>query len=111
MSMTEDQGATRTVGAVLAEGLARAGVKIAFTVPGESVLGLLEGLAANQIRVVAARHEGVGGLHGRGRGAADRPAGRCASRARTGRIQSGDRAARRPGRLGAGRGDRGPGPP
>src|ERR1700690_4490040 len=58
MSMTEDQGATSTVGSVLAEGLARAGVKIAFTVPGESVLGLLEGLTANRIRVVAARHEG-----------------------------------------------------
>ncbi|MGZ6315054.1 MAG: thiamine pyrophosphate-binding protein, partial [Candidatus Limnocylindrales bacterium] len=58
MSTTEDQGATRTVGSVLAEGLARAGVKIAFTVPGESVLGLLDGLAANHIRVVAARHEG-----------------------------------------------------
>ena len=58
MSMAEDQGATRTVGTVLAEGLARAGVKIAFTVPGESVLGLLEGLAANRVRVVAARHEG-----------------------------------------------------
>ncbi len=58
MSMTEGQDATTTVGSVLAEGLARAGVKIAFTVPGESVLGLLEGLAANHIRVVAARHEG-----------------------------------------------------
>ncbi len=59
MSLTENQGATTTVGAALAEGLARAGVKIAFTVPGESVLGLLEGLAANHIRVVAARHEGA----------------------------------------------------
>ncbi len=59
MSMTEDQGATVTVGYVLAEGLARAGVRIAFTVPGESVLGLLEGLAANRVRVVAARHEGA----------------------------------------------------
>jgi acetolactate synthase-1/2/3 large subunit len=59
MSMTEDQGATGTVGYVLAEGLARAGVRIAFTVPGESVLGLLEGLAANRVRVVAARHEGA----------------------------------------------------
>ena len=58
MSTTENQGATTTVGAALAQGLARAGVKIAFTVPGESVLGLLEGLAANRIRVVAARHEG-----------------------------------------------------
>jgi acetolactate synthase-1/2/3 large subunit len=59
MSMTENQGATTTVGAALAEGLARAGVKIAFTVAGESVLGLIEGLAANRIRVVAARHEGA----------------------------------------------------
>ena len=58
MSTTEDQDATTTVGAALAEGLARAGVKIAFTVPGESVLGLIEGLAANRIRVVATRHEG-----------------------------------------------------
>ena len=59
MSLTLNQGATTTVGAALAEGLARAGVKIAFTVPGESVLGLLEGLAANRIRVVATRHEGA----------------------------------------------------
>jgi acetolactate synthase-1/2/3 large subunit len=58
MSISEAPGATVTVGAALAEGLARAGVKIAFTVPGESVLGLLEGLAARRIRVVAARHEG-----------------------------------------------------
>ena len=58
MSMTENQGATTTVGAALAEGLARAGVRIAFTVPGESVMGLLEGFAANRIRVVATRHEG-----------------------------------------------------
>jgi acetolactate synthase-1/2/3 large subunit len=57
MSMTESQSTTTTVGAVLAEGLARAGVKIAFTVPGESVLSLLDGLAANHIRVVAARNE------------------------------------------------------
>jgi acetolactate synthase-1/2/3 large subunit len=54
---TENQAATITVGAALAQGLARAGVKIAFTVPGESVLGLMEGLAANRIRVVATRHE------------------------------------------------------
>ena len=58
MTTSEDQGATIKVGAALAEALSRAGVKIAFTVPGESVLGLIEGLAANHIRVVAARHEG-----------------------------------------------------
>src|SRR5450759_3089496 len=58
MTTSEDQGATTKVGAALADRLARAGVKIAFTVPGESVLGLIEGLAANHIRVVTARHEG-----------------------------------------------------
>ncbi|MFI5258044.1 MAG: thiamine pyrophosphate-binding protein [Candidatus Limnocylindrales bacterium] len=58
MSIDETGAATITVGEALAAGLARAGVKIAFTVPGESVLGLLEGLAANRIRVVATRHEG-----------------------------------------------------
>jgi acetolactate synthase-1/2/3 large subunit len=58
MSTSENQGATTTVGAALAGSLARAGVKIAFTVPGESVLGLLDGLAANHVRVVTARHEG-----------------------------------------------------
>jgi acetolactate synthase-1/2/3 large subunit len=59
MSMNEGQGATVTVGAALAEVLARAGVKIAFTVPGESLLGLLDGLAAHRVRIVAARHEGA----------------------------------------------------
>ncbi len=59
MSMSADQGATVTVGAALAEALARSGVKIAFTVPGESLLGLLDGLAANRIRIVTTRHEGA----------------------------------------------------
>jgi acetolactate synthase-1/2/3 large subunit len=59
MSTSENQGATITVGAALAEGLARAGVKIAFIVPGESVLGLTECLEANHIRVVVTRHEGA----------------------------------------------------
>ncbi len=58
MSIDETGAATITVGGALAAGLAHAGVKIAFTVPGESVLGLLEGLAANHIRVVATRHDG-----------------------------------------------------
>jgi acetolactate synthase-1/2/3 large subunit len=59
MSVTEGQGATVTVGMALAEALARAGVKIAFTVPGESLLGLLDGLNSQKIRIVAARHEGA----------------------------------------------------
>jgi acetolactate synthase-1/2/3 large subunit len=58
MSMSADQSATVTVGAALAEALARSGVKIAFTVPGESLLGLFDGLVANRIRIVTARHEG-----------------------------------------------------
>jgi acetolactate synthase-1/2/3 large subunit len=59
MSMTESQGATTTVGAALAEALSRAGVKIAFTVPGESLLGLLEGLHEQHIRIITTRHEGA----------------------------------------------------
>jgi acetolactate synthase-1/2/3 large subunit len=48
----------------MAETLARSGVKVAFTVPGESVLGLLESLGQNRIRVVAARHEGAASFMG-----------------------------------------------
>jgi acetolactate synthase-1/2/3 large subunit len=47
-----------TVAALLANGLARAGVKWAFTVPGESFLGLLDALPEAGIAVVATRHEG-----------------------------------------------------
>jgi acetolactate synthase-1/2/3 large subunit len=59
MSLNEGQSGTVTVGDALAETLARAGVKIAFTVPGESLLGLLEGLTAHKIRIVTTRHEGA----------------------------------------------------
>jgi acetolactate synthase-1/2/3 large subunit len=59
MSMSEGRRATVTVGDALAEALARAGVKIAFTVPGESLLGLLDGLVEHRIRIVTARHEGA----------------------------------------------------
>ncbi|HEX5824444.1 MAG TPA: thiamine pyrophosphate-dependent enzyme, partial [Candidatus Limnocylindrales bacterium] len=48
----------RTVGRFIADALRAAGVRFAFTVPGESFLGLLEGLQAAGIRVVATRHEG-----------------------------------------------------
>ncbi len=47
-----------TVGRLIADGLATAGVRWAFTVPGESFLGLLDALPAAGIEVVAARHEG-----------------------------------------------------
>jgi acetolactate synthase-1/2/3 large subunit len=47
------------VGRMVAEALRRAGVRWAFTVPGESFLGLLDGLQAAGINVVATRHEGA----------------------------------------------------
>jgi acetolactate synthase-1/2/3 large subunit len=59
MSTTEGQGTTITVGSALAASLARSGVKIAFTVPSESILGIIDGLAAHGVRVVATRHEGA----------------------------------------------------
>ena len=48
-----------TVGRMFADAIRRAGVRWAFTVPGESFLGLLEGLEAVGITVVATRHEGA----------------------------------------------------
>ena len=55
---TEPTG-PRTVGRFIADALRAAGVRYAFTVPGESFLGLLEGLRDAGIRVVATRHEGA----------------------------------------------------
>jgi len=48
----------RTVGRFIADALRTAGVRYAFTVPGESFLGLLDAFEAAGIRVIAARHEG-----------------------------------------------------
>jgi len=48
-----------TVGRMIADALRRAGVRWAFTVPGESFLGLLDGLEGAGINVVATRHEGA----------------------------------------------------
>ena len=48
-----------SVGRMIADALRRAGVRWAFTVPGESFLGLLEGFEAAGINVVATRHEGA----------------------------------------------------
>ena len=47
-----------TVGRLIANSLAEAGVSWAFTVPGESVLGVLDALPRAGVRVVATRHEG-----------------------------------------------------
>jgi acetolactate synthase-1/2/3 large subunit len=54
-----EPGAPVTVGRFVADALRAVGVRYAFTVPGESFLGLLEGLDAAGIRVVATRHEGA----------------------------------------------------
>ncbi len=48
-----------TVGRMIADALRRAGVRWAFTVPGESFLGLIDGLEGAGIHVVATRHEGA----------------------------------------------------
>ena len=50
--------APRTVGRLIADALRSAGVEVAFTVPGESFLGLLDALPEAGIRVVTTRHEG-----------------------------------------------------
>ena len=51
-------GTPRTAGRLVADALAAAGVRVAYTVPGESFLPLLDGLVGAGIRVVATRHEG-----------------------------------------------------
>jgi acetolactate synthase I/II/III large subunit len=48
-----------TVGRAIADALRAAGVRYAFTVPGESFLGLLDTFEAAGIRVIATRHEGA----------------------------------------------------
>jgi acetolactate synthase-1/2/3 large subunit len=48
----------RTVGQLIARSLADAGVEWAFTVPGESFLGVLDALPGAGIKVIATRHEG-----------------------------------------------------
>ena len=49
----------RTVGRFIADALRSAGVRYAFTVPGESFLGLLDAFEGAGIRVIATRHEGA----------------------------------------------------
>ena len=49
----------RTVGRYIADVLRAAGVRYAFTVPGESFLGLLDAFEGAGIRVIATRHEGA----------------------------------------------------
>ena len=49
----------RPVGRFIADALRAAGVRYAFTVPGESFLGLLDAFEGAGIRVIATRHEGA----------------------------------------------------
>ncbi|HEY4190613.1 MAG TPA: thiamine pyrophosphate-dependent enzyme [Candidatus Limnocylindrales bacterium] len=53
-----EPAAPTTVAELIAATLRAAGVRIAFTVPGESFLPVLDALQAAGIRVVATRHEG-----------------------------------------------------
>jgi acetolactate synthase I/II/III large subunit len=55
---TSEAAGPRSVGRLIADALRAAGVRYAFTVPGESFLGLLQELEGAGIRVVATRHEG-----------------------------------------------------
>ena len=48
-----------TVAGLVAATLRAAGVRIAFTVPGESFLAVLDALAEHGVRIVATRHEGA----------------------------------------------------
>jgi acetolactate synthase-1/2/3 large subunit len=56
---SQPEAGPRTVGHFIADALRGAGVRYAFTVPGESFLGLLEAFEGAGIRVVATRHEGA----------------------------------------------------
>ena len=72
----------RTAGRFVADALAGAGVRVAYTVPGESFLALLDGMAGAGIRVVAARHEGGAGFMAAAHGAlTGRPAAVVVTRA------------------------------
>ncbi|MCJ7711489.1 MAG: thiamine pyrophosphate-binding protein, partial [Chloroflexi bacterium] len=54
-----EPAAPRTVAELIAATLRGAGVRLAFTVPGESFLPVLDALEAAGIRIVATRHEGA----------------------------------------------------
>ncbi|MGK2851440.1 MAG: thiamine pyrophosphate-binding protein, partial [Candidatus Limnocylindrales bacterium] len=74
--------APRTVGRLIADALRTAGVRYAFTVPGESFLGLLDALGDAGIRVVTTRHEGAAAFMAEAHGQlTGRPAACLATRA------------------------------
>ena len=53
---------SRTGGQAVVQTLASAGVRFAFTVPGESFLGVLDALHDSPLRTIATRHEGGAGF-------------------------------------------------
>ena len=72
----------RTVGRFIADALRTAGVRYAFTVPGESFLGLLDAFEGAGIRVIATRHEGAAAFMAEAHGQlTGRPAVALATRA------------------------------
>lgn len=72
----------RTIGRLIADALRSAGVRYAFTVPGESFLGLLDALGDAGIRVVTTRHEGAAAFMAEAHGQlTGRPAACLATRA------------------------------
>ena len=87
-----EPAAPTTVAELIAATLRAAGVRLAFTVPGESFLPVLDALQAAGIRLVATRHEGAaafaaeayGQLTGRpgrrARTSVSSPQSRCGSR-------------------------------
>ncbi len=78
----EPRPGPRTVGRFIADALRAAGVRYAFTVPGESFLGLLDALGDAGIRVVATRHEGAAAFMAEAHGQlTGRPAACLATRA------------------------------
>jgi acetolactate synthase-1/2/3 large subunit len=74
--------APKTVAELIAATLRAAGVRLAFTVPGESFLPVLDALHAQGIRVVATRHEGAAAMAAEAYGQlTGRPAACLATRA------------------------------
>jgi len=55
-------GISRTGGQAVVQTLAAAGIRFAFTVPGESFLGVLDALHDAPLRTIATRHEGGAGF-------------------------------------------------
>ena len=88
----------RSGGKALVDQLELHGAELAFCVPGESYLPVLDAFRDSPIRLISCRHEGCGCEHGRGVRQAHRPAGDLLRHARPGRDpRVRRRAHRRPG--------------